>query len=155
MGARWTGGTSRRGERLRWLLALAPLVPLVGTLLFGGGGHAITLALQVLFTIAAGCHLVLAFDLVAKLRDLGAGEAPPKLRAAAIRVALSFALFWIAFALALGLHKVPLGAGFPTIYAIYCVAMLALLLLAFAGAWLLGRMARTRATNARPQRRIS
>jgi hypothetical protein len=140
----FSDGSTRSGARLRWLFALAPLVPLVGTLLFGGGGHGVTLALQVLFTIAAGCHLLLAFELVAKFRNRGADQAVPDLTAAAVRVALSFLLFWVAFALALGILDPAAGASFPSIYLLYCLAMLALLLAAFFGAWLLGRLGRAR-----------
>jgi hypothetical protein len=140
----FSDGTTRSGMRLRWLFALSPLVPLAGTLLFSGGGHGVTLALQVLFTIAAGCHLLLAFELVAMLRNRGAGQPVPDLVAAAIRVALSFVLFWVAFALALGVFDTPAGARFSSIYILYCAAMLALLLAAFVGAWLLGRRVRAR-----------
>ncbi len=146
--------TSGRGAILRWLLALTPLAPLLVTLFVGSEGHAMTLALQGLFTVAAGCHLLLAFELVAKLRGLGAGEPVPQIGVAALRVAISFALFWIAFALALGLHDAPPGAEFPVIYLLYCVAMLVLLLVAFSGAFWLGRLARARAAT-RPQRRSS
>lgn len=149
-----TRRASRQSEFLRWLLALAPLIPLLATLYMGQEGHARTLVLQVLFTIAAGCHLLLAFELVAKLRGLGAGEKVPQVGAAALRVAVSFALFWIAFAIALGVHERVSGAGFPMIYTLYCVAMLLLLLVAFTGAFFLGRIARTRAVT-RPQRRPS
>ncbi len=149
-----TRRTSRRGEFLRWLLALTGLVPLVGTLFLGNQGHAMTLALQVAFTIAAGCHLLLAVELIAKLRALGAREPVPQIGVSALRVAVSFALFWIAFALALGLHDAPPGAEFPMIYVLYCIAMLVLLLVAFTGAYYLGRLARSRAA-ARPQRRPS
>lgn len=149
-----TRRASRQGEFLRWLLALAPLVPLLATLYLGNEGHARTLVLQVLFTIAAGCHLLLAFELVAKLRGLGADEKVPQVGVAALRVAVSFSLFWIAFALALGLHEATRATAFPVIYVLYCVAMLVLLLAAFSGAFFLGRLARTRAV-ARPQRRPS
>ena len=153
-----TRRASRQGEFLRWLLALTPVVPLLATLYVGSEDHAKTLVLQVLFTIAAGCHLLLAFELVSKLRGLGAGETVPQVGVAALRVAVSFSLFWIAFAIALGLPERAQGAGFPMIYVIYCVAMLALLLAAFTGAFFLGRVARTRAATqapARPQRRPS
>ena len=153
-----TKRATRQGELLCWLLALTPIAPLLATLYMGSDGHAKTLVLQVFFTIAAGCHLLLAFELVSKLRGLGAGEAVPQVGVAALRVAVSFSLFWIAFAIALGLHERAPGAGFPMIYVIYCVAMLALLLAAFTGAFFLGRVARTRAATqapARPQRRPS
>jgi len=149
-----TKRASTQGECLRWLLALTPLIPLLATLYMGSEGHAKTLVLQVFFTIAAGCHLLLAFELVAKLRGLGAGETVPQVGVAALRVAVSFSLFWIAFAIALGLPDAATGAGFPMIYVLYCVAMLVLLLLAFSGAFYLGRLARTRAV-ARPDRRPS
>lgn len=149
-----TRRASRQGELLRWLLALTPLVPLLATLYLGRDGQARTLVLQVFFTIAAGCHLLLAFELVAKLRGLGAGEKVPQVGVAALRVALSFSLFWIAFAIALGLHQAEPDAGFPTIFALYCVAMLALLLVAFSGAFFLGRLARARVVT-RAQRRPS
>lgn len=149
-----TRRASRQGELLRWLLALTPLIPLVATLYLGGEGHARTLILQVLFTIAAGCHLLLAFELVSKLRGLGADEKVPQVGVAALRVAISFSLFWIAFAVALGLHDATDATAFPMIYVLYCVAMLALLLVAFSGAYFLGRLARSR-TVARPQRRPS
>ena len=149
-----TRRASRRGEFLRWLLALTPLVPLLATLYLDRDSHAWTLVLQVLFTLAAGCHLLLAFELVAKLRGLGADEKVPQVGVAALRVAVSFSLFWIAFAIALGLHEAVPGAGFPMIYVLYCVAMLLLLLAAFSGAFFLGRVARTRAATP-PRRRPS
>ena len=149
-----TRRASRQGEFLRWLLALTPVIPLLATLHFGSEGHAKTLVLQVLFTAAAGCHLLLAFELVAKLRGLGAGEKVPQVGVAALRVAISFSLFWIAFAIALGLPEAAQGAGFPMVYVLYCVAMLALLLVAFTGAFYLGRLARTRTQKQTlPQRR--
>ena len=148
-----TRRASRQGEFLRWLLALTPLVPLLATLYLGGDGHTRTLVLQVFFTLAAGCHLLLAFELVAKLRGLGAGEKVPQVGAAALRVAVSFSLFWIAFAIALGLHEAAPGAGFPMIYVLYCVAMLVLLLAAFSGAFFLGRLARKRAAAPSQRRR--
>ncbi len=154
MNAGLSGGTSRRGELVRWLMALAPAVPLLVTLVAGAGSHGMTLALQVLFTIAAGCHLLLAFHLVAKLRNRGAGMPAAGIGTSAIRVAISFVLFWVAFALALGLHDAPAGSAFPSIYAIYCGAMLALLLAAFFGAWLLGRLVRQRSQANPPTRRV-
>ena len=110
--------------------------------------------ISVLFTIAAGCHLLLAFHLVAKLRNRGAGMPAAGTGTSAVRIAISFVLFWVAFALALGLHDAPAGSAFPSIYAIYCGAMLALLLAAFFGAWLLGRLVRQRSQANPPPRRI-
>ena len=138
------GGDRRRGRALRWLCALVPAVPLVVELGIDQGGTGFTIALQILFTIAAACHLLLVFELVAKLRAHAAGLPIANLVAAALRVVISYLLFWAAFGIALDLHRSPASDGLPDIFLFYAIAMLLLLVAACGGAWLLGRLARTR-----------
>jgi hypothetical protein len=144
-------GDSGRGALLRWGLALLPAMALAAVLLLDRDGAGLLL-IEILFAIAAGALLLLAFDLVAKLRHRGAGRAVTHLRAGMVRVALAFGLFWLGFAHALELFDDRPLMPTPRAYLLYALVMLALLLLAFVGAYFLGRLARPAATAAPPGR---
>ena len=144
MNDNWPGPDSRRRRCILWLLALCPLIPLADLLVVGRDSAGALLALQVLFTAAAACFLYLAFDMVAKLRYRGTGRNVPGIGLGLARMALSFLLFWFAFALALGAFDAASGARVPGVYLIYCAGMFGLLVAALLGGYLLGRWVRSR-----------